>query len=70
MVDASEMMGFLPAGINDPSFVGKIRPVRPGGEAVWIEGDVPGGLPSRPEARRIGAMVHRSRARTSFLAEP
>lgn len=70
MVDASEMMGFLPAGIDDVSFVQKIGPVRPGGEALWIEAEVPGGLPSRPNVQRIGAMVHRSKTRTSFVPEP
>lgn len=68
MVDASEMMEFLPAGIDDPSFVGKVGPVRPGGEALWIEAEVPDGLPTRPKVRRIGAMVHNSRTRTSFIA--
>ncbi|MGN7201412.1 hypothetical protein [Arthrobacter sp. SAFR-044] len=70
MVDASEMMGFLPAGIEDPSFVKEIGPVRPGGEAVWIEAEVFGGLPSRPDVQRIGAMVHRSKTRTSFMVAP
>lgn len=70
MVDASEMMDFLPAGVENPSFIEKIGPVRPGGEAVWIEAEVPGGLPSRPKARRIGAMVHRSQTRTSFKTSP
>jgi hypothetical protein len=70
MVDASEMMGFLPAGIDDPSFTGKTGPVRPGAEALWVEAEVPGGLPSRPNVRRIGAMVHRSKTRTNFIVEP
>lgn len=70
MVDASEMMGFLPAGIDDPSFTGKTGPVRPGAEAVWIEAEVPGGLPSRPRVQRIGAMVHQSRTRTNLMVQP
>lgn len=70
MVDASEMMEFLPAGIDEPSFVDKTGPVRPGGEALWVEAEVPEGLPSRPNVRRIGAMVHRSKTRTSFMAKP
>ena len=68
MVDASEMMAFLPAGIDLPSFIEKTGPVRPGAEAVWIEAEVPEGLPSRP-IRRIGAMVHQSKTRTSFTAD-
>lgn len=67
MVDASEMMDFLPYGIDDPSFVEKAGPVRPGAEALWIEAEVPEGLPSRPNVRRIGAMVHRSKTRTNFM---
>lgn len=70
MVDASEMMEFLPAGIDQASFVEKAGPVRPGAEAVWIEAEVPEGLPSRPNVRRIGAMVHRSKTRTSFMENP
>lgn len=70
MVDASEMMDFLPSGIDHPSFIEKTGPVRPGGEAVWIEADVPDGLPSRPNVRRIGAMVHRSKTRTNFMVQP
>ncbi|HEX9088387.1 MAG TPA: hypothetical protein VF867_12775 [Arthrobacter sp.] len=70
MVDASEMMAFLPSGIDDQSFTEKIGPVRPGAEALWVEAAIPDGLPSRPNARRIGAMVHRSAPRTSFIAEP
>ncbi|MET4144332.1 hypothetical protein [Arthrobacter sp. UYCo732] len=67
MVDASEMMEFLPAGIDDPSFIEKTGPVRPGAESLWVEAEVPEGLPSRPNVRRIGAMVHRSKTRTSFM---
>lgn len=70
MVDASEMMEFLPAGIDDPSFVAKTGPVRPGAEALWVEAEIPEGLVSRPRTRRIGAMVHRSKTRTNFMAEP
>lgn len=70
MVDASEMMEFLPAGVNQASFVENIGPVRPGAEAVWIEAEVPEGLPSRPNVRRIGAMVHRSTTRTNFKVQP
>lgn len=70
MVDASEMMDFLPAGIDHQSFTEKIGPVRPGAEALWVEAAIPDGLQSRPNARRIGAMVHRSATRTSFVAEP
>lgn len=70
MVDASEMMGFLPTGINEPSFVEKTGPVMPGAEALWVEAEVPEGLPSRPNVRRIGAMVHRSEVRTSFMVQP
>lgn len=70
MVDASEMMDFLPTGIDHPSFVEKTGPVRPGAEAVWIEAEVPDGLPSRPNIRRIGAMVHRSTTRTNFMVQP
>ncbi|MHA7297715.1 hypothetical protein [Pseudarthrobacter sp. MDT3-1] len=69
MVDASEMMEFLPAGIDHPSFIEKTGPVRPGAEALWVEAEVPEGLPSRPNVRRIGAMVHRSKTRTSFMAK-
>jgi hypothetical protein len=65
MVDASEMMDFLPAGVDESSFVEKIGPVRPGAEAICVEAEVPEGLPSRPNVRRIGAMVHRSKTRTS-----
>lgn len=70
MVDASEMMEFLPAGIDHPSFIERTGPVRPGAEALWVEAEVPEGLPSRPGVRRIGAMVHRSKTRTNFRAEP
>lgn len=70
MVDASEMMEFLPAGIDQAAFVEKAGPVRPGAEAVWIEAEVPDGLPSRPNVRRIGAMVHRSTTRTNFKVQP
>lgn len=70
MVDASEMMDFLPAGVDQASFIEKIGPVRPGGEALWVEAEVPEGLPSRPNVRRIGAMVHRSSTRTSFMVKP
>lgn len=70
MVDASEMMGFLPTGINAPSFTVSTGPVRPGAEALWIEAEVPDGLPSRPNVRRIGAMVHRSKTRTNFIVDP
>lgn len=69
MVDASEMMDFLPTGINHPSFIEKIGPVKPGAESLWVEAEVPEGLPSRPNIRRIGAMVHRSTTRTSFMTE-
>ncbi|HSN36360.1 MAG TPA: hypothetical protein VLT34_08430 [Arthrobacter sp.] len=70
MVDASEMMEFLPAGVDQASFVEKIGPARPGAEALWVEAEVPEGLPSRPNVRRIGAIVHRSKTRTSFMAKP
>lgn len=70
MVDASEMMGFLPADIDVPSFIEKAGPVRPGAEAVWVEAEVPGGLPSRPDVQRIGAIVHRSRTRTNLMVQP
>lgn len=70
MVDASEMMEFLPAGIDLPSFIEQTGPVRPGAEAVWIEAEVPEGLPSRPIVRRIGAIVHRSTTRTNFMVQP
>lgn len=55
MVEASETMEFLPAGIENPSFLEKTGPVRPGAEALWVEAEVPEGLPSRPNVRRIGA---------------
>jgi hypothetical protein len=67
MVDASEMMGLLPNGIDAPAFTEMTGPVKPGAESVWIEADIPGGLPSRPDVQRIGAMVHRSKTRTSFI---
>lgn len=70
MVDGSEMMEFLPAGIDDPSFVQKTGPMEPGAESVWIEAEVPEGMPSRPNVRRIGAMVHHSSTRTNFILEP
>lgn len=70
MVDASEMMEFLPDGSDSPSFVERAGPVKPGAESLWIEAEVPGGLPSRPNARRIGAMIHHSNTRTSFMLEP
>lgn len=70
MVDASEMMEFLPAGIDDPSFFENMGPVKPGGESLWIEAELPAGLPSRPNVRRMGAMVHHSNTRTNFMAEP
>ncbi|UOD83348.1 hypothetical protein [Paenarthrobacter ureafaciens] len=70
MVDASEMMDLLPPDIEQASFVDISGPVRPGAEAVWIEAEVPHGLASRPNVRRVGAMVHRSQARTSFMAKP
>jgi hypothetical protein len=63
MVDASEMMGFTPGDIDAASFTSGIGPVRPGADAVWIEAEVPDGLQPRPDVRRIGAMVHRSRTR-------
>lgn len=69
MVDASEMMEFLPAGINHPSFNETTGPVKPGAESLWVEAEVPEGLPSRPNIRRIGAMVHRSKTRTSFMTK-
>lgn len=69
MVDASEMMEFVPPGVDHSSFIEKTGPVRPGAEALWIEADVPEGLPSRPNIRRIGAMVHQSRTRTSFMKD-
>lgn len=67
MVDASEMMGFLPVDIDQGSFVDKIGPVRPGSDALWIEAELPEGLPSRPNIRRIGAIVHHSDTRTSTM---
>lgn len=69
MVDASEMMEFLPDGIDQPSFIDKTGPVKPGAEALWVEAEVADGLPSRPNARRLGAMVHRSKTRTSFMTK-
>lgn len=69
MVDASEMMEFLPEGVNQPSFIEKAGPVRPGGEALWVEAEVPDGLSSRQSGGRIGAMVHRSKTRTSFMVK-
>ena len=53
MVDASEMMEFLPAGVDHSAFIDKIGSVKPGAEAEVAEG-----LPSRHNVRRIGAMVH------------
>ncbi|WP_143711742.1 hypothetical protein [Paenarthrobacter aurescens] len=70
MVDASEMMGFLPLGVDQTSFIDNIGPVKPGAEALWVEAEVPEGLPSRPNVRRIGAMVHRSTTRTNFMIKP
>lgn len=64
------MMEFLPAGIDQATFVERIGPVRPGAEALWVEAEVPDGLPSRPNVRRIGAIVHRSKTRTSFMEKP
>lgn len=70
MIDASEMMDFLPERIDQAVFLKNIGPVKPGGEATWLEAEVREGLPSRTNVRRIGAMVHRSTTRTSFLHEP
>ena len=58
MVDASEMMEFLPAGVDHSAFIDKIGSVKPGAEALWVEAEVAEGLPSRHNVRRIGAMVH------------
>lgn len=69
MIDTSEIMSFLPHDINRSSFVGKIGPVKPGAEALWIEAALPEGTPSRPTARRIGAMVHQSQVRTNVMRE-
>lgn len=66
MLDASEVMGLLPADVDQASFTGKLGPVTPGAESVWVEAALPDGLPSRPNVRRLGAMVHRSVTRTSF----
>ncbi|KRE65426.1 hypothetical protein ASG79_13710 [Arthrobacter sp. Soil761] len=55
MVDASEMMGFLPRRIDLSSFPDELGPVRPGAESLWIEAELPG--PCR-------------RARTSVGSEP
>jgi hypothetical protein len=43
--------------------------VKPGAESLWVEAEVPEGLSARPNIRRIGAMVHRSKTRTSYMAK-
>lgn len=69
MLDASEIMSFLPSNTDEPTFVKQIGPVKPGAEALWIEAALPEGTPSRPNVRRVGAMVHHSTVRTSFMQD-
>lgn len=66
MLDASEAMELLPADVDQEAFTQKLGPVKPGAEAVWIEAALPEGLPSRPNARRLGTMVHNSTTRTAM----
>lgn len=69
MLDASDIMDFLPHNTDQASFVGQIGPAKPGAEALWIEAALPEGTPSRPNARRMGAMVHQSKVRTNIMRE-